>query len=47
VRTIQIQRHQAWRAMSHVDKHQRLQAMRDRQQRQVQFEMLRLQNQVR
>ncbi|GAA4698405.1 hypothetical protein [Nocardioides conyzicola] len=33
---------QSWRAASSQDKQQRLQAMRERQQRQVEFEMLRL-----
>jgi len=40
--TIHKQRRQQWRTMSSQDKHQRLQAMRERQQRQVEFEMLRL-----
>ncbi|MFC7492811.1 MULTISPECIES: hypothetical protein [unclassified Nocardioides] len=47
MRTGQRVRHQAWRAMSTQDKHQRLSAMRQQQQRQVEFEMLRLQAQVR
>jgi predicted Fe-S protein YdhL (DUF1289 family) len=42
VKTPQNERRQAWRSMSSTDKHQRLQAMRQRQQRQVEFEMLRL-----
>ena len=41
------ERRQAWRAMSSTDKHQRLQAMRERQQRQVEFEMLRLHSHTR
>ncbi|GAA4737067.1 hypothetical protein GCM10023350_21270 [Nocardioides endophyticus] len=45
--TIHMQRRQQWRAMSNEDKHQRLQAMRQQQQRQVEFEMLRLQTHVR
>jgi len=45
--TIQKHRRQQWRAMSSQDKHQRLQAMRQQQQRQVEFEMLRLQSHVR
>jgi hypothetical protein len=40
-------RRQMWRSMSTQDKHQRLQAMRQQQQRQVQFEMLRLQSHLR
>jgi hypothetical protein len=43
----QIQRRQQWRSLSSQDKHQRLQAMRQQQQRQVQFEMLRLQSHTR
>lgn len=35
-------RRESWRTMSAQDKHQRLQSMRQRQQRQVEFEMLRL-----
>ncbi|WP_155992867.1 hypothetical protein [Nocardioides sp. URHA0020] len=42
MKTIQLQRRRAWRSMSSVDKHHRLQAMRAQQQRDVQFEMLRL-----
>ena len=38
-----IQRRNAWRELSRQDKHQRLQAMRTQHQRQVEFEMLRLQ----
>ncbi|QWF23393.1 hypothetical protein KM427_06625 [Nocardioides sp. LMS-CY] len=45
--TLQLNRRQAWRTMSIQDKHQRLQALRQRQQRQVEFEMLRLQAHVR
>jgi len=45
--TTQNGRRQLWRTLSNQDKHQRLQAMRQQQQRQVQFEMLRLQNHVR
>jgi hypothetical protein len=41
------ERRQAWRSLSSQDKHQRLQAMRQQQQRQVQFEMLRLQSHAR
>jgi len=44
---IQKQRRQQWRATSSQDKHQRLQAMRQQQQRQVEFEMLRLQSHMR
>ena len=42
MKTLHHERRQAWRAMSSTDKHQRLQAMRQQQQRQVEFEMLRL-----
>jgi hypothetical protein len=41
------ERRQAWRSLSSQDKHQRLQAMRQQQQRQVEFEMLRLHSHVR
>ena len=44
MKTMQNERRQAWRSMSSQDKHQRLQAMRQQQQRQVEFEMLRLQS---
>jgi hypothetical protein len=47
MRTSQTERRQTWRAMSSQDKHRRLQAMRQQQQRQVQFEMLRLTTQIR
>ncbi|MDF1605645.1 hypothetical protein [Nocardioides sp. YIM 152315] len=48
MKTAQLgRRRQAWRAMSTQDKHQRLLAMRQQQQRQVEFEMLRLQMHVR
>ena len=47
VQTIRNERRQTWRSLSNQDKHQRLQAMRQQQHRQVQFEMLRLQNHVR
>jgi len=36
------QRRRTWRAMNLQDKHERLQSMRQQQQRQVEFEMLRL-----
>ena len=35
-------RRETWRTMTHQDKHQLLQQMRQRQQRQVELEMLRL-----
>jgi len=38
-----IQRRNAWRELSRQDKQQRLQAMRTQHQRQVEFEILRLQ----
>ena len=38
-----IQRKNAWRELSRQDKQQRLQAMRAQHQRQVEFEILRLQ----
>ncbi|WP_395658483.1 hypothetical protein [Nocardioides sp.] len=38
-----IQRRNAWRELSRQDKQQRLESMRSRHQRQVEFEMLRLQ----
>ena len=47
MKTLPRERRQAWRSLSSQDKHQRLQAMRQQQQRQVQFEMLRLQSHVR
>jgi hypothetical protein len=47
MKTVELQRRQAWRAMSHQDKHQRLREMREQQQRQVQLEMLRLHTLVR
>ena len=47
MKTIQRERRQAWRSLSSQDKHERLRSMRQQQQRQVQFEMLRLQNHVR
>lgn len=47
MRTTHSERRQAWQSLSSTDKHQRLQAMRQQQQRQVQFEMLRLQSHVR
>jgi hypothetical protein len=40
-------RRTAWHRLSRQDKHQRLQDLRRRQQRQVEFEMLRLQHHVR
>jgi hypothetical protein len=45
--TTHQQRRQQWRAMSNQDKHQRLRSMRQQQQRQVEFEMLRLQSHLR
>jgi len=36
------QRRRQWRSMTMQDKHERLQSMRQQQQRQVEFEMLRL-----
>jgi hypothetical protein len=47
MKTAQLGRRQSWRTLPIEDRHQRLQAMRQRQQRQVEFEMLRLQAQVR
>jgi hypothetical protein len=47
MRTALMERRSSWRAMATQDKHQRLQAMRQRQQHQVEFEMLRLQAHVR
>jgi hypothetical protein len=41
------QRRRAWRSMSAQNKHERLQSMRQQQQRQVEFEMLRLTAHVR
>jgi len=41
------ERRQSWRSLSRQDKHQRLQAMRQQQQRQVEFEMLRLHSHAR
>lgn len=46
MRTMPSERRQAWRSLSSQDKHQRLQAMRQQQQHQVEFEMLRLQSHV-
>lgn len=42
MKSTMIERRNAWRALSRQDKQQRLQAIRDRHQRQVEFEMLRL-----
>ncbi len=47
MKTALTERRSSWRAMTTQDKHQRLQAMRRQQQRQVEFEMLRLQAHVR
>jgi len=47
MKTLQNERRQTWRSLSSQDKHDRLQAMRQQQHRQVQFEMLRLQNHLR
>lgn len=43
MKTMSYERRQAWRTLSIQDKHERLQALRAQQQRQVEFEMLRLQ----
>ncbi|WP_395692207.1 hypothetical protein [Nocardioides sp.] len=43
MKTQQIQRRNAWRALSRQDKHQRLEALRAQQHRHVQHEILRLQ----
>jgi hypothetical protein len=42
MRNQMIERRQAWRALSSQDKQERLQAVRQQQQRQIQFEMLRM-----
>ncbi len=42
MKVMKNERRQAWRALSSQDKHVRLSAVRERQQRQVEFEMLRL-----
>ncbi|GAA1794634.1 hypothetical protein GCM10009795_045230 [Nocardioides hankookensis] len=47
MKVMKNERRQAWRALSSEDKHVRLQAMRERQQSQVQFEMLRLHSHAR
>jgi len=47
MKTLHNERRLAWRTMSSQDKHQRLEAMREQQQRQVEFEMLRLRSSVR
>ena len=44
MKTTRVERRHAWRSLSRQDKQQRLQAMRSRHQRQVEFEILRLQN---
>jgi hypothetical protein len=47
MRTARTARQSSWRALSTQDKHQRLRAMRQQQQSQVEFEMLRLQAHLR
>ena len=42
VKVMRNEHRQAWRVASSQDKQQRLRTMRERQQRQVEFEMLRL-----
>jgi len=42
MKTTMLERRNAWRSLSTQDKQQRLQAIRRRQQRQVEFEILRL-----
>lgn len=44
MKTQQIQRRNAWRALSRQDKQQRLDALRTQHQRHVQHEILRLQS---
>lgn len=43
MKSTMIERRNAWRALSHQDKQQRLDTLRRRHQRQVEFEILRLQ----
>ncbi len=42
MKTTMLERRNAWRSLSQQDKQQRLQTIRRRQQRQVEFEILRL-----
>lgn len=42
MKTTMLERRNAWRSLSAQDKQQRLQTIRRRQQRQVEFEILRL-----
>jgi hypothetical protein len=43
MKTTMIERRNAWRALPSQDKQQRLKQLRDKHQKQVEFEMLRLQ----
>lgn len=47
MRFVAAERRSAWHALSTRDKHRRLLALRQRQQREVELEMLRLQAHVR
>lgn len=47
MKTTLLERRSQWQSLSHQDKQQRLQSMRTRHQRQVQFEILRLQQSAR
>lgn len=47
MRSIATERRHSWRSLSHEDKQRRLQELRQRHQRQVQVEMLRLQQHLR
>lgn len=42
MKTTLLERRHQWQSLSHQDKQQRLQSMRARHQRQVEFEILRL-----
>ncbi|MGB0102062.1 MAG: hypothetical protein WBP61_17425 [Nocardioides sp.] len=44
MKTTLIERRDQWRSLTRQDKQQRLQTMRHRHQRQVEFEILRLQH---
>ena len=47
MKVMRNERRQAWHALSRQDKHERLESMRERQQSQVELEMLRLRSHIR
>jgi hypothetical protein len=47
MKTTLVERRSQWQSLSRQDKQQRLQSMRTRHQRQVEFEILRLQQSAR